>query len=266
MNETLRIALEDIVENLVGNLKEDLKARWNALDIVMEKKEVYEVQSGLLARQITLAIQFAQNFNCWTYDIAPLILRCMTDNYINFAWIAKDAEVRSKQFILYGLGQEKLQVEHLKNELNISGQNPELELMIKYREEWINSHRYSFLTEVNIGSWSGISTRKMAEEADCLDFYNFVYTPFSTAAHNMWGHIARYNLQQSNNPLHKNLYVPFLGDISIDLHNVVLAAKYTDKMIKKFDELFLLNIDKKSSYEQLYAEFAEFENTYRNQD
>ena len=263
MKKEMKKELDKIVNNLVSNLTQDLNVRWNALDFEMEKKEVYEVLSGLLARQITLAIQLSQNFNCWTYDIAPLVLRCMTDNYINFAWIAKSPEVRSKQFILYGLGQEKLQVEHLKNEIELKGSNKELEMMIKYREAWIDSHRYSFLTEVNIGSWSGISTRKMAEEADCIDFYNFVYTPFSTAAHNMWGHIARYNLRQSDNPLHKKINVPHLGDLVIDLHNVMLVTKYADKMLRSFDKTFSLNIEKESTYNQFYSQFIAFENKYR---
>jgi hypothetical protein len=37
---------------------------------------------------------------------------------------------------------------------------------------WLKSQRIPQLLEVNLGSWSGLTVRKMAEEAECLDFYN----------------------------------------------------------------------------------------------
>jgi len=266
MTKEMKKELEAIVNKAKQNFEQDLALRWNKLEIKLEQKQIYEVLTGLLARQITLAIQFSSNFNCWTYDIAPLILRCMTDNYINFAWIAKSPKERSEKFILYGLGQEKLHVEHLKNEMELKGHSPQMEMMIKYKEAWINSHRYTFLTDVNIGSWSGITTRKMAEEADCLDFYNFVYVPFSSAAHNTWGHIARYNLYPSDNPLHKKLNVPCIGELTIDLHNLVLVTKYVDKMLRNYDEVFSLSIEKESTYKQVYSAFIAFEDKYRNKE
>jgi len=31
----------------------------------------------------------------------------------------------------------------------------------------------------------------MAEEAGCIDFYNYVYSPFSGCVHSMWQHIGQ---------------------------------------------------------------------------
>ena len=261
MNKKMKNALDKLVSNYVLQSESDLSIRWNLLQIDLTKKEVFEVLSGQLARQITLAVQFASNPNCWTFDLAPIILRCMADNYINFSWIANSPLDRSRKFILYGLGQEKLIMEHRKNQMIKDGRNPENDPLIKFTEDWINSERYTFLTEVNLGSWSGINTRQMAEEAGCIDFYNYVYTPFSTVAHNMWGHIARYNLETSTNPLHKFLKKPFIGG-HIDLYNIRLAAKYLGKMVRKFDEVFEINIEENSTYENFLSAFSNFEDEF----
>lgn len=262
MTEEFKNDLNQLMKTLIRDLEQEVPKRWNKLEIKLEQKELYEVLFGQLARQITLAIQFASNHNCWTFDLAPIILRCMADNYINFSWIAKEPLLRSKKFILYGLGQEKLALEHRKKQILEDGGKPDDDLMIKYGEAWLNSQRYTFLTEVNVGSWSGISTRQMAEESDCMDFYNFVYTPFSTAAHNMWGHIARYNLVQSDNPLHKYLRQPTLGEFAIDIYNIRLAVKYADKLIRKFDETFEIIIEDKSTYLKFLESFEKFENKH----
>jgi hypothetical protein len=259
-------ALKSLVDNYISLIEEDVFTRWNSLDIDLSKKEIYEVLSGQLARQTTIAIQFASNFNCWTFDIAPVILRCMADNYINFSWITQSPDDRAKKFILYGLGQEKLILEHRKNQILNDGGDPEKDSLLKATEDWLNSQRYTFLTEVNLGSWSGINTRQMAEEAGCLDFYNYVYTPFSTVAHNMWGHISRYNLMTSKNPLHKFLKSPIIGRYLIDFYNLRLAAKYLDKMTRRFDEIFEIKIEGESSYEKFLTAFSQFEKDYLSQE
>jgi hypothetical protein len=119
----------------------------------------------------------------WNGHIAPLLLRAMADVYINFAWVLCDPGDRAKKFILYGLGQAKLELEHRRADLaSREAKVGELE-RIQIQEDWINKQRATFLTDVNVGSWSGISTRTMADEAGCIDFYNYVYTPFSACTH-----------------------------------------------------------------------------------
>src|ERR1700733_12601522 len=108
MNEEFQKDLDELLNRLLTNLEKDLPKRWNEIELKLESKEMFEVMFGLLARQLTLAIQFGANLNCWTYDIAPLILRSMADNFINFSWISAEPLERSKKFIYYGLGQEKL--------------------------------------------------------------------------------------------------------------------------------------------------------------
>lgn len=118
-------------------------------------------------------------------------------------------------------------------------------------EDWINSQRATFLTDVNLGSWSGISTRQMAADAGCLDFYNFVYAPFSSCSHSMWNHIARYNLKQCQNPLHRFHNVPDYSEVGADLNYVYLAGKYLQKTFAAFDESMGIEIGIRSAFNLL---------------
>lgn len=87
---------------------------WGAIEIESNKLEAYSVIGGLLSRQVTLSMQMARSPNVLNGHVAPLFLRAMTDLHITLAWIMLDLEERSKKYILYGLGEEKLLVEHYK--------------------------------------------------------------------------------------------------------------------------------------------------------
>jgi hypothetical protein len=76
----------------------------------------------------------------------------------------------------------------------------------------------------------------MAEEAGILDFYNYVYTPFSQCVHSTWHHVGRYNSQPSDRPLTSLLWVPDIADASGDVWNLHLVAKYLDRTFNLFDE------------------------------
>jgi hypothetical protein len=136
------------------------------------------------------------------------------------------------------LGQAVLELEHRKKRLESADENTEEELkeMIRAYEAWINTQRWNFLVEVNVGAWSGKTTREMAEEAGILDFYNYVYTPFSQCAHSTWYHVGRYNSGPSESPLTRQLWVPRIVESPSDVWNLSLAAKYLDKSFNTFDE------------------------------
>jgi len=219
----------------------NLDDRWEKIPIQLCDSEVYEAIGGLLARQATLSIQLAQNPMIWNPHIAPLILRSMTDAHITLAWIlSDDFEKRAKQYILYGLGQEKKLVEHMKNEAE---EDADMQSLIKMKEKWIEAQRYPFLTEVNLGSWSGSNTRVMAQEADCESLYKFAYEPFSAVAHNMWQHVSVFNLEKCTNPLHKYHKVPAIHDVPLSEDYVFRSSKYLSKSFEAFDKKFELSID-----------------------
>jgi len=109
----------------------------------------------------------------------------------------------------------------------------------------------TYLTTVNIGSWSALKVRDMAIEADCKDFYDFVYSGFSSATHNMWPHIASYNLEQCTNPLHGWHGVPRVKKVPWDIHYLYLSAKYVQKAFTLFDEKLKISIKEDSAFKYL---------------
>lgn len=251
------------INNYVENVKKSLKVRWNNWNKDLMENSTYEVIGGILARQCSLAIQLSTNLQMWNEEIAPIILRTMADNHINLAWILVNPKEHSEKFIVHGLGQLKLELEHRKNNLDESMKEEdekmkeEMKEYIKLQEQFINSQKYTFLTEVNLGSWSGLNTRKMAEDAGIIDFYNFVYQPFSNCTHSTWAHISKYNTTVSPNPLHKFFRCPKIINFEPNIYFLNLAGKYLDKSMIEFDRVFNLNIDEDSAYDILLDELNE---------
>ena len=257
--------IEKIVSNYTQLVRSELHERWEKWPLDLAKREMHEVIGALLARQVTLAVQLAGAPTIWNGHIAPLILRSMTDNYINLAWIFGDPLDRSRKFILHGLGQEKLHIEHHKAKLSADGQEAGNDPIIERREKWLNAQRYTFLTEVNVGSWSGIDARKMAEEAGCIDLYNYAYAPFSAATHNMWHHVAKYNLVPCPTPLHRYHKIPIVRSEGIDIDYLYRAAKYVRKAFRLFDEKTGVEIDSPSAFEALAKDIDEFNERVKGQ-
>lgn len=244
-------ALDEIINAYIYQAREDLRDRLRQWPPDLTARNVHEVVGALLARQVTLASSLASCSGNWDGNSAPLFLRAMADVYINLAWVLIDPSVRAEKFILFGLGQAKLEIEHRKAELETrDAEEGELEY-VEAVENWINNQRATFLTEVNLGSWSGASTRTMAEEAGCIDFYNYVYTPFSSCVHSTWNHIARYNLKPCSNPLHQFHSVPEVAYMQLDPFYVHLGARYLHKTFVKFDEVFGTNFQGESALEGL---------------
>ena len=88
---------------------------WRGLPKNLLAGEEAEVVGALLARQCHLTLKLS-SVSLWDWSFGPLFLRAMTDAYITLAWILGDPLDRSRKFIDYGLGQEKLQAEHLREQ------------------------------------------------------------------------------------------------------------------------------------------------------
>lgn len=235
MNEIMKV-----MKSYCNIVKAGMHERWEKLPVKIYDSETYETIGGLMARQATLTIELAMSPSIWNGHIAPIVLRCMTDAHITLAWILNDPEERAKKYILYGLGQEKLQIEHLKTDADQDDE--QIKKLIEIKEFWLNSQRRDFLTEVNVGAWAGLTTREMAKESDCEGLYKFAYTPFSAVAHNMWQHISIYNLKPCSNPLHKFHKVPTVMEAPIDPDYVYRSAKYVHRTYEAIDSKYKLDI------------------------
>jgi hypothetical protein len=230
--------LEDLFYAIEARIRQELRLRCEAYEPDFRTPEVFNVLTALLARQATLAIEMASAPQLWNGHSAPLFLRAMTDVHITLSWILLDAKTRSRQYIDHGLGQAVLELEHRKKKLESADDNSKemMKQIIRACEAWIDAQRWNFLVEVNVGTWSGKTTREMAEDAKILDFYNCVYTPFSQCAHSTWHHVGRYNSAPSESPLTRQLWMPRIVESQSDVWNLRLAAKYLDKSFNIFDE------------------------------
>ena len=232
---TTREVFQLIIENFNKRALSELKGRCEEMPFDPINEEIYTVTTALLARQVTLGIQFASAPQIWNNHSAPLFFRSMADVHITLEWIGAEPSSRAKDYIEHGLGQSKLQIEHLKKALEEEPRNDSLRKMIEAETEWINGQHLSALINVNVGSWTGKSIRQMADEVGILDFYNFVYMPFSQCTHSTWSHVGRYNVRRSNSPLHCYRFLPDVLEQSSNIEELILCAKYLDKTCNFFD-------------------------------
>lgn len=245
------IEIGQIIDSYCASVDRELAARLDGWPPDFAQIHVHEVVGAMLARQATLAKDVACAPAMWTGHGAPILLRAMADVYINIAWLLLDPVDRCRKFILFGLGQAKLELEHRRAQIGAREPTPQELAMLESGESWIDSQRIGSLLDVDLGKWSSLSVRQMAMEAGCIDFYNYVYAPFSACAHSMWHHIARYNLRKCSNPLHRHHRRPTSETFAPDIYYLTLAAKYWSKTIGTFDRTYGLEISGPPSYETL---------------
>src|SRR5262249_45346466 len=118
MDKRFHRFLSNTLSEYIRLARREFDERMGAWDIDIFEKETNEVIGGLLARQLSLAINVAKSPSIWNAHILPIILRCMADVYITLCWISKDARARARQFVEYGLGQEKLAIEKFRESLS----------------------------------------------------------------------------------------------------------------------------------------------------
>lgn len=231
--------LSDFVNGYIENVHEGFDDRWGQIKPEIYDKHIHESIGALLSRQATLTIEMAKAPSTWNGHVAPLFLRCMVEAYITLAWILAEPKSRSKQYIEYGLGQEKLYIEFIEEALDEEPDafdSESIKEMIEIRKSWLNGQLAEWATEVNVGSWSGMTAREMAREIGRESIYKHAYVPFSGAAHNMWQHIGIYNVEPCSNPMHKWHVVPKIRSTPIHPDFMYRSAKYITITFELFDE------------------------------
>lgn len=226
----------DITKEYQKDLFKEVENLWWRIKIDISNPIKDEVLGGLISRQARLAGSIISNESLWTLDLGRIIQRCMVDTHITLTWLIKEGKQEDfENFIEYGLGQEKLLLEHLK--IRLDEKDPkfnEKSEEIEHRKNWIDSQLLTNFLPVNIGNWTKKNVRKMAEEADCMDIYNLSYTPFSNAVHGMWNTLAKINLKFCTNPLHRFHRVPSLGEPPIYFGIIIQSAEIMDLSFKEW--------------------------------
>jgi len=248
MIEPFRDFVTKLIDEYLQLVRSEFQSRINAWETDVFEKETNEVVGGLMARQLTLATEIAKSPQSWKASVLPILLRCMADVYITFCWILADPKSRSRQFIEYGLGQEKLLIEKSREALaQGSDPDPDGVEMINLRAARLEAERFSFLIPVNLGSWNEKNAREMAIEVGEKEFYDFVFTQFSATVHSTWQHIWQFNLRPCTNPLHMGHRVPVDPELPIDGRTFVLSAKYLCMTFSKFDQA-ALKVEKSDAF------------------
>lgn len=237
--------LPDVTEGIEGFITafthfahDDFRARERAWELDLGKPQERQVILALLARQVTLAIEVVSNPGTWNSNTAPIMLRAMADVHITIVWLMQNLGERVPLYVQDGLGSIKLEIAHRKEELDkVGGKDADRhKAYIEHLENWLASQQLEFLTEVNLGSWSGKNTRVMAQEAGCIDFYNYVFQPFSAAVHSYWSHVGRINVEYCQNPSHNFHLLPVVSSFEPDTHWCRMAGKYLSKTLGSIDE------------------------------
>ena len=205
----------------------EIQKLWNDTRVDLADPIRHDVIIGLLARNLQLACDIVQNPGLWIIPISAILVRCMIETQIRLAWLIKcGSDTDFKDYVEFGLGQEKLYVEHLKR-LSREDRIDKEQIIedIEEREKWINAQRFTFLLPVDVGGGNkGKGLRVMADEAGILDLHRLAYSPLSSAVHGHWNTIARMNLTPCLNPLHGQHWLPYLRKRPISLSFVFNAV------------------------------------------
>jgi hypothetical protein len=129
-----------------------------------------------------------------------LLVRTLTEIRINLAFLVqKEDEAMWTRFRAYGSGQAKLAL--LKYEEIASGQ-PNLVSMDTLKA-LANEDFFQEFVNIDLGSWSGLDLRKMAEQSGTKDDYDRFYGWTSAFVHGHWGAARDAVLATCVNPLHR---------------------------------------------------------------
>lgn len=223
-------------------IRRDAVKRLRRIPMRDEARETYVVVGGLLCRQHDLTVSLVRDSLNWNPCLAPLVHRAMAEVRITLGYVLlADTAERCTAYIQYGLGQEKLQIEHYEAEIAAGDYAPSLPKHVENRKAWLAMQQHEWLTTVNLGAQFDRPIRSIAIAADLKDLYDYNYTAFSAATHSTWLHVGKYNAAVCPEPLHGWHLIPQLGsfdnahpfDAAVAVKNFDYTLKAVDKWIGK---------------------------------
>ncbi|MFI6827573.1 DUF5677 domain-containing protein [Kribbella sp. NPDC050241] len=192
--------LMDEVRNLAAETDPDLY-----------QPDRHEVLTGItyhVLRSLEAMISYP---GLWTMEHASGFIRGIIDARITLKWLVlKDDLALYEKFKAYGRGRLKLLKLHLEEYRDGLAEAPDdLDSAIEYLDALVNRDIWEEFQDISIqGSFSGIDTRKMAEQVGLLHEYRFVFAPSSANVHGEWSALDRFALTVCGNPLHRQHRIP----------------------------------------------------------
>lgn len=226
LSETLKIGAQ-----FHSEVEAELQALWNRTRFDPREATKANVIAGLLSRNLQFASDIVQNPDLWRMPTGIILIRCMAETLIRLQWLIKCGKDKDyREYVEFGLGQEKLLLEHHKR--IAQEDRPDRKAIlddIERREAWVNTQLYTFLLPVDVGGGPhGKDLRALSEEAGLLDLHRLVYSPFSSYVHGHWNAIARLNLSRCQNPLHADHHIPVVPPRPISFSCPIDAVNFYD--------------------------------------
>jgi hypothetical protein len=161
-----------------------------------------EILLGLFSRLSRLYFKLSTDPAFWSRDIAGIMLRCIVDTGITFAFLAKQGtEPNFKDFKTYGEGKQKLLMLHLQDTY------PGLESLEGRSAPEIAKTMGGGLTpevlDIELDNWTKKSARDLAIAAGFEKYYRLAYDPSSADVHGTWMSLDNSNLTRCVQPLHR---------------------------------------------------------------
>jgi hypothetical protein len=212
-------AVRKYIENLHNHLHPDL------YDPTAD-----EILFGLFARSLRFTIAICENPVLWPRDMVGIMLRCLADTTINFAYLAKYGQASDfSAFKSYGEGQEKLLMLHLQDNY------PSAVSLEGRSSKEISSDLGGFMPEliqIELGSWSKTDARDLAQKAGMQDIYRLVFSPSSGDVHGTWASLKHSNLSYCTEPLHRFHRLPAFSEPPIYLETILVAFRICERAIE----------------------------------
>jgi hypothetical protein len=168
-----------------------------------------EILLSLACRIYRLTIHVISFIPNWTEDISEVFVRMVLESYIYYHWLKKNGKKDDYQkFYEYGLGQQKLRMEHLKQYFKNQGLSEEAEKQ-NLSLDFLKRHKMPEFVPVNVGNPLNKNLRIIADEADCREIYALMYSPSSSAVHGMYDSLDLFYSRTCVNPFHCQHKVPY---------------------------------------------------------
>ena len=198
----------------------DLLSRTVRCDLYAPERD--EIMLGLIARVIRLYVLTCSDPNLWARDTAGIMLRCLGDTAITFAYLARCGSNEDfERFKSYGEGQQKLLMLHLQDTY------PDEKSLEGRSATELGDELGSFMPEllpIELGNWSKKDSHKLATEAGMERFYRLIFTPTSGDVHGTWFSLKNSNLQRCGEILHRFHRLPAFAEPPM-FANTVFAAQ-----------------------------------------
>ena len=221
--------LTSLFEGLSSALEEELAAAWNQVPVDLAAPQQSEVVGGLLTRQVRYVRHLLAHHALLLDELGYLVLRSMVESAITLAWLIRKGQPADyDRFVQYGLGQEKLALDHLGATHETSAfleRRRQQDLAI--RQDWLQSQKHLQLLPVDVSiHWAAPKKiRDLAEEADLMDLYTTVYGPTSAYVHGSWNTVGRTALRYCVHPQHRLHMIPDVATTRLDLTTVITAIR-----------------------------------------